>query len=144
MVEKKDAAGEVRMEATEKGRMDAAAPRGGSEAVSAQTASDSESRTGRAGERHGEAENLYTLLYPYTTPDGWEVKEISVRPRLTARDMREINRRTKKAEDYETSGVAVMCGMVEDDLLDMDAQDYLALRDRFFRCVGIAGDVSAG
>ncbi len=89
-------------------------------------------------------ENRYTLLYPYTTPDGREVKEISVRPRLTARDMREINRRTKKAEDYETSGVAVMCGMVEDDLLDMDAQDYLALRDRFFRRVGIAGDVSAG
>ena len=37
-----------------------------------------------------------------------------------------------------------MCGMVEDDLLDMDARDYLALRDRFFRLVGITGDVSAG
>lgn len=89
-------------------------------------------------------ENRYTLLFPYATPDGREVREITLRDRLKARDMREINRRTKKAEDYETSGVAVMCGMVEDDLLDMDAQDYLALRDRFFRCVGIAGDVSAG
>ena len=89
-------------------------------------------------------ENVYTLLFPYTTPDGREVKEIPLRERLKARDIREINRRTKKAEDYEMSGVAVMCGLVEDDLLDMDAQDYLALRDRFFRCVGIAGDVSAG
>lgn len=89
-------------------------------------------------------ENVYTLLFPYTTADGREVKEIPLRERLKARDIREINRRTKKAEDYEMSGVAVMCGLVEDDLLDMDAQDYLALRDRFFRCVGIAGDVSAG
>lgn len=89
-------------------------------------------------------DTVYTLLFPYATPDGRELKVIDVRPRLTARDMREINRRTKKAEDYEMSGVAVMCGLVEDDLLDMDAQDYLALRDRFFRCVGIAGDVSAG
>lgn len=87
-------------------------------------------------------ENVYALLYPYTTPDGREMKEISVRPRLTARDIREANRRTKKAEDYELSGVAVMCGMVEDDLLDMDARDYLALRDRFFRLVGVTGDVS--
>ena len=87
------------------------------------------------------AENTYTLRFP---PDGRELKEISLRPRLTARDIREANRRTKKAEDYEMSGVAVMCGMVEDDLLDMDARDYLALRDRFFRLVGITGDVSAG
>lgn len=90
------------------------------------------------------AENTYTLRFPYTTSDGRELKEISLRPRLTARDIREANRRTKKAEDYEMSGVAVMCGMVEDDLLDMDARDYLALRDRFFRLVGITGDVSAG
>lgn len=90
------------------------------------------------------AENTYTLCFPYTTPDGRELKEISLRPRLTARDIREANRRTKKAEDYEMSGVAVMCGMVEDDLLDMDARDYLALRDRFFCLVGITGDVSAG
>lgn len=89
-------------------------------------------------------ENVYTLLFPYATPDGREVREITLRDRLKARDIREINRRTKKAEDYEMSGVAVMCGLVEDDLLDMDAQDYLALRDRFFRCVGIAEDVSAG
>lgn len=89
-------------------------------------------------------ETTYTLLFPYTTADGREVKEIPLRERLKARDIREINRRTKKAEDYEMSGVAVMCGLVEDDLLDMDAQDYLALRDRFFRCVGITGDVSAG
>lgn len=97
-----------------------------------------------AAEVQAKDENLYTLLYPYTTADGREVKEIPLRERLKARDIREINRRTKKAEDYEMSGVAVMCGLVEDDLLDMDAQDYLALRDRFFRCVGIAGDVSAG
>lgn len=89
-------------------------------------------------------ETRYALLIPYATPDGREVKEIEVRPRLTARDMREISRRTKRAEDYELSGVAVMCGMVEDDLLDMDARDYLALRDRFFRRVGIAGSVSEG
>lgn len=92
----------------------------------------------------GKEETTYTLLFPYTTADGREVKEIPLRERLKARDIREINRRTKKAEDYEMSGVAVMCGLVEDDLLDMDAQDYLALRDRFFRRVGIAGDVSAG
>lgn len=89
-------------------------------------------------------ETVYALLYPYATPDGRELKDISLRERLTARDMREISRRTKRAEDYELSGVAVMCGMVEDDLLDMDARDYLALRDRFFRCVGIAGSVSEG
>lgn len=89
-------------------------------------------------------ETVYTLLFPYATSDGRELKEINLRPRLTARDMREINRRTKRAEDYEVSGVAVMCGMVEDDLLDMDARDYLALRDRFFRRVGIAGSVSEG
>lgn len=87
-------------------------------------------------------ENTYTLLFPYTTPDGRELKEISLRPRLTARDIREANRRTKKAEDYEISGVAVMCDMLEDDLLDMDARDYLALRDRFFRLVGVTGDIS--
>lgn len=89
-------------------------------------------------------ETVYALLFPYAAPDGRELKEISLRPRLTARDIREINRRTKKAEDYEMSGVAVMCDMLEDDLLDMDARDYLALRDRFFRCVGIAGSVSEG
>ena len=89
-------------------------------------------------------ETTSSLLFPYTTPDGRELKEISLRERLTARDMREISRRTKRAEDYELSGVAVMCGMVEDDLLDMDARDYLALRDRFFRRVGIAGSVSEG
>lgn len=89
-------------------------------------------------------ETTYSLLYPYATPDGRELKDISLRERLTARDMREISRRTKRAEDYELSGVAVMCGMVEDDLLDMDARDYLALRDRFFRRVGIAGSVSEG
>lgn len=87
-------------------------------------------------------ERTYTLLFPYTTPDGRELKEISLRPRLTARDIREANRRTKKAEDYEISGVAVMCDMLEDDLLDMDARDYLALRDRFFRLVGVTGDIS--
>lgn len=87
-------------------------------------------------------EHSYTLLFPYTTVDGRELKEINLRPRLTARDIREANRRTKKAEDYEISGVAVMCDMLEDDLLDMDARDYLALRDRFFRLVGVTGDVS--
>lgn len=90
------------------------------------------------------AENVYMLRFPYAAPDGRELKEISLRPRLTARDIREINRRTKRAEDYELSGVAVMCDMLEDDLLDMDARDYLALRDRFFRCVGIAGSISEG
>ena len=87
-------------------------------------------------------EHTYTLLFPYTMADGRELKEINLRPRLTARDIREANRRTKKAEDYEISGVAVMCDMLEDDLLDMDARDYLALRDRFFRLVGVTGDVS--
>ena len=89
-------------------------------------------------------ENVYTLLCPYTTPGGREVKELTLRERLKARDIREINRRTKKPEDYEMSGVAVMCGMIEDDILDMDARDYLALRDRFFRRVGITGGVSEG
>lgn len=89
-------------------------------------------------------ENVYTLLCPYTTPGGREVKELTLRDRLKARDIREINRRTKKPEDYEMSGVAVMCGMIEDDILDMDARDYLALRDRFFRRVGITGGVSEG
>lgn len=87
-------------------------------------------------------EYTYTLLFPYTMTDGRELKEVNLRPRLTARDIREANRRTKKAEDYEISGVAVMCDMLEDDLLDMDARDYLALRDRFFRLVGVTGDVS--
>ena len=87
-------------------------------------------------------EHTYTLLFPYTMTEGRELKEINLRPRLTARDIREANRRTKKAEDYEISGVAVMCDMLEDDLLDMDARDYLALRDRFFRLVGVTGDVS--
>lgn len=87
-------------------------------------------------------EHTCTLLFPYTMTDGRELKEIRLRLRLTARDIREANRRTKKAEDYEISGVAVMCDMLEDDLLDMDARDYLALRDRFFRLVGVTGDVS--
>ena len=36
-------------------------------------------------------ENVYTLLFPYATPDGREVREITLRDRLKARDIRELS-----------------------------------------------------
>jgi len=91
-----------------------------------------------------DTENVYTLKYPYTTPAGQELKVVTLRDRLTARDLREVNRRTDKPEDYEMAGVSVLSGLPVEDILDMDAEDYLALRDRFFRRVGISGRVQEG
>ena len=84
------------------------------------------------------------LSVPYTTPAGEKLTEVTVRPRLTVHDLREIQRRTEKPEDYEVNGVAVLCNMPADDLLDMDARDYMPLRDRFFELVGIKDGISRG
>ncbi len=88
-----------------------------------------------------EQERVYTLRYPYTTPAGLELKEVTLRDRLTARDIREVNRRTQSPDEYEMSGVSVLCGLPVEDIMDMDAEDYLALRDIFFLRVGIAGRI---
>lgn len=89
-------------------------------------------------------DGIYVLRYPYTTPAGQELKQVDLRQRLKARDIREINRRTSTPDEYEMAGVSVMCGIPVEDILDMDAEDYLALRDRFFRRVGIAARLQEG
>lgn len=84
------------------------------------------------------------LAVPYTTAAGEKLEEVGCKIRLTVRDMREINRRTDTPEDYEINGVAVLCGLASDDLLDMDARDYMSLRDRFFDQIGASKVISRG
>lgn len=89
-----------------------------------------------------QGDNVVTLSVPYTTPAGVELKEVRPKTRFTVRDMREITRLTDRPEDYEIAGVAIMCGLPFEDLLDMDARDYMPLRDRFFGCVGVSKSLS--
>lgn len=89
-----------------------------------------------------QGDNVFTLSAPYVTPAGEELKEVRPKTRFTVRDMREINRLTDRPEDYEIAGVAIMCGLPMEDLLDMDARDYMPLRDRFFDLVGAPKVVS--
>ena len=89
-----------------------------------------------------QGDNLFTLSAPYTTPAGEALKEVRPKTRFTVRDMREGNRLTDRPEDYDSAGVALMCGLPVEDLLDMDARDYMPLRDRFFDLVGAPKMVS--
>ncbi|XLV70722.1 phage tail assembly protein (plasmid) [Ralstonia syzygii subsp. celebesensis] len=44
----------------------------------------------------------------------------------------------------ELNGVARMCGLVPEDLDEMDAADYQAVKARFLECVGVTGKSVGG
>jgi len=78
------------------------------------------------------------LKYPFTAGSGETVAEIAIR-RLKVRDLKAISKEAPNdLVEQELIGVARMCGMVPEDLQEMDAADYQAVRERFRDVMGVS------
>lgn len=85
-----------------------------------------------------------TLLYPFTTPAGVHIKEITTR-RLKVKDLKSIGQQAGTDEVLiEMLGVARMCNLVVEDLEEMDAVDYQKVKERFLEYVGVTKATAQG
>ncbi|QWF64306.1 phage tail assembly protein (plasmid) [Ralstonia solanacearum] len=88
--------------------------------------------------------NEITLQHPYTTAAGQEIRTVTPR-RLKVKDLKVIGEQSEGSEVLlELNGVARMCGLVPEDLDEMDAADYQAVKARFLECVGVTGKSVGG
>lgn len=79
-----------------------------------------------------------TLNYPFTTPAGQQVKQITLR-RAKVRDLRQAGRHGTTPQAREVALMALLAGFVPEDLDAMDGYDYRCMEARFrgfFRAVG--------
>ncbi len=77
------------------------------------------------------------LLFPYTAPSGQVIEELTTR-RLKVKDIKSISRQAGGDEaQMETLGVALMAGVIPEDLDEMDAEDYQVLKGRFLEVLGL-------
>ncbi|CBJ43017.1 phage tail assembly protein [Ralstonia solanacearum] len=78
-----------------------------------------------------------TLKYPFTTAAGQEIRSTTIR-RLKVKDLKTIGEQSGGNEVLlELNGVARMCGLVPEDLDEMDAADYQVVKARFLEFVGV-------
>jgi hypothetical protein len=78
------------------------------------------------------------LKYPFTTANGEKVGKIVIH-RLKVKDLKAISREAPNdVIEQELIGVARMCGMIPEDLQEMDAADYQTVRERFRDVMGVA------
>lgn len=73
----------------------------------------------------------HTLKYPYTTAAGVRLESVEMR-RLTRGDVRKATQYSKDDFDQENFLLARMCGLLPEDLDQMDVADSKVLLD-FFR-----------
>ncbi|RAS18939.1 tail assembly chaperone E/41/14-like protein [Microvirgula sp. AG722] len=84
------------------------------------------------------------LQYPFITAAGQQVDTVAVR-RLKVRDLKVIGEQSGGNEVLlELNGVARMCGLVPEDLDEMDAADYQVVKARFLAFVGVTGQPVGG
>ncbi|ALS60668.1 phage tail assembly protein [Pandoraea norimbergensis] len=84
------------------------------------------------------------LQYPFTTAAGQKLSAVTVR-RLKVKDLKAIGEQSGGSEvSLELNGVARMCNLVPEDLDEMDAADYQAVKARFLEFVGITGKPAVG
>lgn len=77
------------------------------------------------------------LQFPYRTVAGVEISKVDTQ-RFKKKDLDSIKARAAGDEmQYEILGVAAMCGIVPEDLDDMDAADFYVVRARFLEYVGV-------
>ncbi|STQ91409.1 phage tail assembly protein [Iodobacter fluviatilis] len=87
---------------------------------------------------------VITMQFPFTTAAGVKVESVTTR-RLKVKDLKSIGERSGGSEtQLELNGVALMCNLVPEDLEEMDAADYQAVKGRFLEVVGITGSDLAG
>lgn len=79
----------------------------------------------------------HILKYPYTTGAGVRLESVEIR-RLTRGDVRKATQYSKDDFDQENFLLARMCGLLPEDLDQMDIADSKVLLD-FFRGV-VAGE----
>ena len=85
-----------------------------------------------------------TLQYPFTTAAGQKVSAVTIR-RLKVKDLKAIGEQSGGNEVLlELNGVARMCGLVPEDLDEMDAADYQVVKARFLEFVGVTGKPLGG
>jgi len=78
-----------------------------------------------------------SLQFPYRTVAGVEISKVDTQ-RFKKKDLDSIKARAAGDEmQYEILGVAAMCGIVPEDLDDMDAADFYVVRARFLEYVGV-------
>ncbi|ARU23674.1 hypothetical protein RSSE_c3291 [Ralstonia solanacearum] len=88
--------------------------------------------------------NAIPLQYPFTTAAGEQISSVTTR-RLKVKDLRAIGEQSGGSEVLlELNGVARMCGLVPEDLDEMDAADYQAVKTRFLEFVGVTGKPVGG
>lgn len=81
--------------------------------------------------------NTVALQYPFSTAAGQTVSTVTIR-RLKVKDLKAIGEQSGGSEVLlELNGVARMCGLVPEDLDEMDAADYQVVKARFLEFVGV-------
>lgn len=84
------------------------------------------------------------LQHPFTTAAGQKVESLTLR-RLKVKDLKQIGEQSAGNEvQLELLGVGRMCGLVIEDLEEMDAADYQRLKARFLEYLGVAGQPVVG
>lgn len=84
------------------------------------------------------------MKFPFTTAAGQKIESVATR-RLKVRNLRAISEKAGgNPAQIELLGVAWMVDMIPEDLDEMDAADYQAVKGRFLEFVGITEQPVAG
>ncbi|MHA6912996.1 phage tail assembly protein [Ralstonia pseudosolanacearum] len=88
--------------------------------------------------------NEIALQHPFSTAAGQTVSTVTIR-RLKVKDLKAIGEQSGGSEVLlELNGVARMCGLVPEDLDEMDAADYQVVKTRFLEFVGVTAKPVGG
>lgn len=70
------------------------------------------------------------LKFPLKLADGRELTSLTLR-RAKVRDLKQAMKVNEKTEDQEIGLIAQLCGLLPEDLEEMDLADYRQLQDAF-------------
>lgn len=83
-----------------------------------------------------------TLKHPFTTAAGQRIETLTMR-RAKVKDLMAANRLGSSPEDQEIGLIAMLTGLVPEDVQEMDLADYTHAQSYFRRLVGSGADALA-
>lgn len=77
------------------------------------------------------------LAHPYSTAAGVRIEKLTMR-RPKVKDQRAVRRQFSADADVEVALLARLCGIVQEDLDDMDEMDYTKLQTAYLSFRGLS------
>lgn len=71
----------------------------------------------------------HKLVFPFTSADGTEIKEITLR-RAKVKDVRKAQDQGKSAADTEVILVSIISGLLPEDIEEIDIEDWNAIQEK--------------